>query len=104
MFVMISIILILMDLTFILIFGAYSTDYSNMNQFQMMTSSDDRSGSSMMMGHGHGNISLQDSTGENELIIPPILKSDKLEGNDIYYTIEAQKGKTELFKDIQTET
>src|SRR5690625_46665 len=98
------IILISMGLTFILILGACSTDSSNMNPFQMMTSSDDRSGSSMMMGHGHGNISLQDSTGENELIIPPILKSDKLEGNDIYYTIEAQKGQTEIFEGIQTET
>lgn len=64
------IILISMSLTFILILGACTTDSSNMNPFQMMTSSDDRSGSSMMMGHGHGNISLQDSTGENELIIP----------------------------------
>jgi len=93
-----------MSLTFILILGACSTDPSNMNPFQMMTSSDDRSGSSMMMGHGHGNISLEDSTGENELIIPPILKSDKLEGNDIYYTIEAQKGQTEIFEGFQTET
>ena len=98
------IILISMSLTFILILGACSTDPSNMNPFQMMTSSDDRSGSSMMMGHGHGNISLEDSTGENELIIPPILKSDKLEGNDIYYTIEAQKGQTEIFEGFQTET
>src|SRR5690625_1245633 len=98
------IILISMSLTFILILGACSTDPSNMNPFQMMTSSDDRSGSSMMMGHEHGNISLQDSTGENELIIPPILKSDKLEGNDIYYTIEAQKGQTEIFEGFQTET
>lgn len=98
------IILISMSLTFILILGACTTDSSNMNPFQMMTSSDDRSGSSMMMGHGHGNISLQDSTGENELIIPPILKSDKLEGNDIYYTIEAQKGQTEIFEGFQTET
>lgn len=93
-----------MSLFFVLILGACSTNLNNMNPFQMMNSSDDRPGRPMTMGHGHGNLPLQHSTGENELNIPPILKSDKEEENDIYYTIEAQKGKTEIFEGIQTET
>ena len=66
----------------------------------------DRSSPMRMMGHGHHNhdMPLQGSTGENELNIPPILKSDKEEGNDVFYTIEAQKGQTEIFEGMQTET
>src|SRR5690625_4316230 len=65
-----------------------------------------RRGPMRMMGHGHHNhdMPLQHSTGENELNIPPILKSDHLEGNDVYYTIEAQKGQTQIFEGIQTAT
>lgn len=57
-----------------------------------------------MMGH-HGKIrTLQASKGRNELTIPPILQHDRIDGNKIYYTIEAQKGKTEIFKGMETET
>lgn len=69
-----------------------------------MDSSGDRSEGSMMMGHGHSDVPLQRSTGENELKIPPVLQKDKEEGNDVYYTIEAQKGQTEIFDGIQTKT
>ncbi len=98
------ILLISTILIIILILGACHKNFNNMNPFQMMNSSDDQPSSSMMMGHGHGNFPLKDSTGENELKIPPILKSDKEEGNDIYYSIEAQKGKTEIFEGTETET
>ena len=97
-------VLIAISLIFIIILGACSTNLGNMNPFQMMKPSGDRSGGSMMMGHGRGNMSLQPSSGESELNIPPILQKDKEEGNDVYYTIEAQKGQTEIFEGIQTKT
>lgn len=57
------------------------------------------------MGHGDEQAkNLNDSTGENELLVPPILKSDKTEGNTVYYTVDAQKGQTEIFKGVQTNT
>ncbi|HLR73618.1 MAG TPA: multicopper oxidase domain-containing protein [Pseudogracilibacillus sp.] len=77
---------------------------NNMNPFQMMKSSDDRPGNPMMMMHGKGNTQMVDSTGENELNIPPVLESDKETGNNISYAIEAKKGQTEIFEGIQTET
>lgn len=98
------IILISVSLAFILILGACGMNLNNMNPFQMMKSSDDRPGNPMMMMHGKGNTQMADSTGENELNIPPVLESDKETGNDIYYTIEAKKGQTEIFDGIQTKT
>lgn len=99
-------ILLLMGFTLIMILGACSIDFGNMKQSSMMNSSDNQSGNRvpMMMGHGNNGRTLQDSTGENELNIPALLPSDKVEGNDIYYTIEAQKGRTEVFNGIQTNT
>ncbi len=47
-------------------------------------------------------ISLNDSTGENNLKIPQMLKHDNAEG--ITYTIRAQKGKTEIFDGVETNT
>ncbi|HLR65513.1 MAG TPA: multicopper oxidase domain-containing protein [Virgibacillus sp.] len=97
-------ILMTLSLTFIIILGACGNNLGNMNPFDMMDSSGDRSKGSMMMDHGHSDVPLQHSTGENELKIPPILQKDKQEGNDVYYTIEAQKGQTEIFDGIQTKT
>src|SRR5690625_3198810 len=97
-------ILMTLSLTFIIILGACGNNLGNMNPFDMMDSSGDRSKGSTMMGHGHSDVPLQHSTGENELKIPPILQQDKEEGNDVYYTIEAQKGQTEIFDGIQTKT
>lgn len=96
--------LMTLSLTFIIILGACGNNLGNMNPFDMMDSSGDRSKGSTMMGHGHSDVPLQHSTGENELKIPPILQKDKEEGNDVYYTIEAQKGQTEIFDGIQTKT
>ncbi len=105
MLTMKRLILISLSLAFVLILGACSTNLNNMNPFQMMKStSDDRPGRSMMMGHGRSSMPLEDSKGLNELKIPPVLESDKEAGNDIYYTIEAKKGQTEIFEGIQTET
>src|SRR5690625_298201 len=99
-----KIILLPLSLVFVLILGACSTNLNNMNPLHMMGTSDERPGKSMMIMHGRGNTNIADSTGENELNIPPVLKSDKEEGNDVYYTIEAQKGKTEIFEGTETDT
>ncbi|HLR42017.1 MAG TPA: multicopper oxidase domain-containing protein [Pseudogracilibacillus sp.] len=62
----------------------------------------------MHMGRRHmqgsRNMDIPASTGENELNIPPLLESDRVEGDDIYYTVEAQKGETEIFPGIKTNT
>ncbi|MEK4084280.1 multicopper oxidase family protein [Psychrobacillus sp. FSL K6-1415] len=47
-------------------------------------------------------VSLNDSTGENELKIPSMLKPDNEEG--VVYTVRAQEGKTEIFDGIETTT
>ncbi|HLR68536.1 MAG TPA: multicopper oxidase domain-containing protein [Virgibacillus sp.] len=58
----------------------------------------------MMEGHmSHDEVvPLNDSTGENELKIPAMLEPDNEEG--IVYTVRAQKGKTEIFNGIETNT
>src|SRR5690625_5979593 len=60
--------------------------------------------SDLMEGHmSHDEVvSLNDSTGENELKIPSILERDDEEG--VVYTVRAQKGKTEIFDGIETTT
>lgn len=59
-----------------------------------------------MMGHGPMNrySTYEDSTGENELNVPPILESDRETKNDIYYTIEAMQGETEIIPGTSTQT
>lgn len=47
-------------------------------------------------------VSLNDSTGENELKIPSVLERDNEAGE--VYTIRAQKGKTEIFDGVETTT
>ncbi|NGP44192.1 multicopper oxidase domain-containing protein [Bacillaceae bacterium SIJ1] len=119
------------SLAAILLLSACGTSFGHMN---MMNSPEERSEWSMMrdqmmgermmrqhesmmrepmmnesmmmgqMGHGHDGVRLQDSTGQNALNIPPILESDQKSGNDVYYTIEAQKGQTEIFEGYQTDT
>ncbi|MDV6378275.1 multicopper oxidase domain-containing protein [Sporosarcina sp. GW1-11] len=61
-------------------------------------------GSSMNNGHmSHDNVvRLNDSTGENEVNIPPLLASDTEKGRN--YTIKAQKGEVEIFDGIKTAT
>ena len=60
--------------------------------------------SMMMDGHmSHDDpVQLNDSTGENELTIPPILKRDDEDRFD--YTVIAQKGQTEIFDGYKTNT
>src|SRR5699024_1347234 len=45
-------------------------------------------------------VSLNDSTGENELKIPSVLESDNEE--ELVYTVRAQKGETEIFDGTKT--
>ncbi|GAA0316549.1 multicopper oxidase domain-containing protein [Oceanobacillus oncorhynchi subsp. oncorhynchi] len=47
-------------------------------------------------------VSLNDSTGENELKIPPLLESDNEE--EVVYTVRAQEGETEIFDGTKTKT
>src|SRR5699024_4553013 len=47
-------------------------------------------------------VSLNDSTGENELKMPPVLESDNEE--ELVYTVRAQKGETEIFDGTKTKT
>lgn len=47
-------------------------------------------------------VSLNDSTGENELKIPSMLERDNEKG--VVYTVRAQKGKTEIFDGTETTT
>jgi len=47
-------------------------------------------------------VSLNNSTGENELKMPPVLESDNK--NKVVYTVRAQKGETEIFDGIKTKT
>lgn len=89
--------------------GAIGSGEPNGNQEspdRMNPGSGEGSGTGMMGGMGghmnHDNpIKLKDSTGENELKIPPALKPDS---GDVTYTVEARKGKTEIFAGNPTET
>ncbi|RKD27133.1 copper oxidase [Ammoniphilus oxalaticus] len=65
---------------------------------------EDHSMDGMAMGHDHHEPDLNHSTGENELKLPPILKSDKETEDEIHYTVDAQKGQTEIFDGYQTDT
>src|SRR5699024_11823368 len=56
-----------------------------------------------MEGHDH-DMPLDSSKGENELKLPPNLEADKETDDEVYYTIDAQKGKTEMFDGVETET
>src|SRR5690606_17473654 len=47
-------------------------------------------------------IRLNDSTGANQLVIPPEIERDN--GEEVLYTIRAQKGKTAIFDGTETDT
>ncbi|KAA0965310.1 copper oxidase [Sporosarcina sp. ANT_H38] len=78
-------------------------DHSEMGHGDMENTDQDASDS---MGNGHMShndpVKLNDSTGENELKIPSVLKRGVEEGID--YTVRAQKGKTEVFDGHETDT
>ncbi|ARD47521.1 multicopper oxidase domain-containing protein [Sporosarcina sp. P33] len=77
-------------------------DHSQMNE--EMEEMDHSTMGDMMEGHmSHDEVMmLNDSTGANELKIPSMLVSDNDQG--VEYTVRAQKGKTEIFDGIETET
>ncbi|MBO0587733.1 multicopper oxidase domain-containing protein [Sporosarcina sp. E16_8] len=79
-------------------------DHSTMNQD--MEEMDHSSMDQDMMGNDHMShdevVSLNNSTGENELKIPSMLERDNEEG--VVYTVRAQKGKTEIFDGVETNT
>ena len=49
-------------------------------------------------------VSLNDSTGEHELNIPPMLEPDYRDDNRVEYTVRAQTGETEIFDGTKTKT
>ncbi|MFS0783658.1 multicopper oxidase family protein [Bacillus sp. 1P06AnD] len=70
-----------------------------------MSHSDNSSKQGMNMEMGHNeSISLKDSTGENELNMPAILKADSQSDNEVTYTVDARQGQSELFKGTKTNT
>jgi len=78
-----------------------SSEEMNMNNESMEGMMDSGSMSNEHMDHDDI-VSLIDSTGENELNIPPVLKSDSEKKTE--YTVRAQTGQTEIFDGIQTKT
>ncbi|PZX07374.1 FtsP/CotA-like multicopper oxidase with cupredoxin domain [Psychrobacillus insolitus] len=77
-------------------------EHSNMTQEDMQM--EDGTEGDMENSHMSHNdpLTLNDSTGENDLIIPPVLEHEDDEG--IVYNIEAQEGSTQFFDGYQTET
>lgn len=98
--------LMILILAITLIINACSTESNNNIDQPEKSASEHHSKDEMDMEHGHDHDEpeLNDSTGENELKLPPLLERDKKEGNHVYYTIDAQKGQTEIFKGTQTNT
>ncbi|KRG13948.1 multicopper oxidase [Virgibacillus soli] len=82
-------------------------DHSTMNKEEMeemdhSTMDQDQTGNEHM---SHDKVvSLNDSTGENELKIPSMLERDNNDGEKVVYTVRAQKGKTEIFDGTETNT
>lgn len=79
-------------------------DESSMDESMDDHSMEEEMEDESMDGHmDHDNVvSLNDSTGENELGIPPLLQSES--DAETEYTIRAQKGETEIFDGVQTKT
>ncbi|MDW0112414.1 multicopper oxidase domain-containing protein [Sporosarcina saromensis] len=76
------------------------TDQTMMNHDEM----EDGMSHGEMEGHmSHDEVmQLKDSTGENELIVPPVLERN-IDG-DVTYTVRAQKGETQIFNGSKTKT
>lgn len=88
-----------------------SNDMKDMDHSSMKMEGMDHSSKDMkdidhdkMDGHeSHSNVvSLNNSTGENEIKIPAELKRNNKD--EAVYTVRAQKGKTEIFDGVQTNT
>lgn len=81
-------------------------DHSSMKMGEMDHSSKDMRDMDhgKMKGHeSHSNsVSLNNSTGVNEVKVPAELKRNNKD--EVVYTVKAQKGKTEIFDSVQTNT
>src|SRR5690625_3603570 len=83
--------------------GANTGEESHENMDMHKEGSDSMEGMDGHMSHDEV-VSLNDSTGENELKIPPVLEDESAKDEEIAYTVRAQKGETEIFDGIQTKT
>lgn len=55
--------------------------------------------------HDGGYVQLEQAPGaEHQLNVPPILAPDRVEGNDIFYTVTAQAGETSILPGAKTRT
>ncbi|PIC73419.1 multicopper oxidase family protein [Sporosarcina sp. P17b] len=101
---------VIFSLCALLISGCSSDAQSNeqSNEHMMNQTSNEQhsmmDGSTMGNGHmSHNNVvRLKDSTGENEINIPPLLTSETTVGTE--YTVKAQKGSVNIFDNVTTET
>ncbi|WP_313238157.1 multicopper oxidase family protein [Sporosarcina ureae] len=96
---------------FLLVSGCNNDTQSNEPNNQHMMNQQSNEGNHHMMDdstmeHGHMShdnvVSLKNSTGENELNIPPLLTSDATDRTE--YTIKAQTGKVDILDGMTTET
>src|SRR5690625_1004173 len=86
------------------ILGACSQNGNEMNDMDQSTMEQEMDDDMMEEHMDHDDeVSLDDSTGKNELKIPNELEHDE-NSKEIAYTIKAQKGKTEIFDGTQTNT
>ncbi len=86
------------------ILGACSQSGNEMNDMDQSTMEQEMDDDMMEEHMDHDDeVSLDDSTGKNELKIPNELEHDE-NSKEIAYTIKAQKGKTEIFDGTQTNT
>src|SRR5699024_11613846 len=97
--------ILLLSLIFGIAFlGACSQNDNKMNDMDQ-SSMEHEMDDDMMEEHmdHEDEVSLNDSTGKNELKIPKELERDE-KSKEIVYTVKAQKGETEIFDGIKTDT
>ncbi|HLR43317.1 MAG TPA: multicopper oxidase domain-containing protein [Pseudogracilibacillus sp.] len=92
---------LIFSVSFILVLGACSNTDEAVEQGE--EEAEHAGHDEEMEGHDH-DMPLDGSTGENELKLPPVLESDQETEDEVYYTIDAQQGKTEIFDGVETET
>ncbi|WP_335695508.1 hypothetical protein [Sporosarcina ureae] len=101
---------VIFSLCALLISGCSSDVQSNEQSNEHMMNQTSNEQHSMMdgstMGNGHMShdnvVRLKDSTGENEINIPPLLTSETTVGTE--YTVKAQKGSVNILDNVTTET
>lgn len=80
-------------------------NHSSMNMGGMDQSSMDMEGMNDNMDMSHESITeLKSSLGENELTFPQVLNPDQKNNNSISYTVRAEKGTSEIFDGVKTNT